>query len=790
MSSTVERAALQDALIGIWTVEDGAEIIDLLFRPSGRYQQDTTNTDPISGSFLTERGRYEIDRQVLTLLPYDLVEGPGKQYELELSGNALTVTTLAFPQVRVYQLKPGSRADVLAREKVEPVLFGTWWHEILFWGKKEYTFRPGGYYVLENLNEGGPHEFIRGRYTRDNNRVTLTPYSGTPVEYEVDFFGNTLTLIRKEESVAEGIIMEAVAGSAADVQAKATEAQAFTSREHWLAGVWEIRNEFHKIDLTIRPDGRYIAQDDTDEFLRGVVRGRYRREAERLHFMPFLGQDMYAPRSSEFNQTERTVAIDYYDGELQLIDLGSFHWVTLARKRAGSEAAILEKTRQAQTAREREGWYLGIWEVNDPSGWMEFTFRPDNRYIAKAGGSERVAHQVERGRFLFAGEKLTLAPYSGLRHGGQARGFDLDYYDGDLFVIGDSQRMAIARKLDGSEAGVIEKTRDPEAMKGERGTILGLWSADLPGESAALVFRPDGEFRLNRCANNALSHDYGLYTADMGTRTLVMDSRLVMVQTHGLDFYGNTMTIFGGLGPPDTYTVNLGGVDAALNASIAADAAEARIDAQWLARVPVAPRDPDFVSMPTADIPADPNPGRVFTDATVFKNFQLYRRLIPGFVFFNVLGTIRSVVVTHTRAWFFFPNGRVLVQFRNFRAGAFYPTTVADVSNSWGAYRIEPKPPDARDILHFYADNVLFIETDLGERTEMTLEDGRRNLFWNKDAQLLSEWAAEQKTIPCQPPANPDPNLSNTGISLSSAIKPDEIAPAPATHAGKDGVRV
>jgi hypothetical protein len=155
---------------------------------------------------------------------------------------------------------------------------------------------------------------------------------------------------------------------------------------------------------------------------------------------------------------------------------------------------------------------------------------------------------VERGRCRFGRDKLTLAPYSGLGHGfGQARGFELDYYDGDLFIIGDSQRMVIARKVNASETGVIDKTRDPEAIKGERGSILGLWSANLPGASAALVFRPDGEFRVNRCASNALTHDYGLYTLDMAARTLVIDSRLVMVQTHGFDFYGNTMTIFGGL---------------------------------------------------------------------------------------------------------------------------------------------------------------------------------------------------------------------------------------------------
>jgi hypothetical protein len=99
---------------------------------------------------------------------------------------------------------------------------------------------------------------------------------------------------------------------------------------------------------------------------------------------------------------------------------------------------------------------------------------------------------------------------------------------------------------------------------------------------------------------------------------------------------------------------------------------------------------------------------------------------------------------------------------------------VVDVTDSWGAYRIEPKPSE-RDVLHLYADNALFIDTDLGEHVEMTLEDGRRNLFWNKDFQILSEWATEQKPIPCQLPGSSDPSLINTGVALSTNIKPDDI---------------
>jgi hypothetical protein len=315
-------------------------------------------------------------------------------------------------------------------------------------------------------------------------------------------------------------------------------------------------------------------------------------------------------------------------------------------------------------------------------------------------------------------------------------------------------------------------------MRGERGPLIGRWTANLPGQHAELVFRPDGEFRLRRCVGDAVSQDYGLYSAAVPNRTLVSDSRFVEVQTQRRDYYGDTMTIFGGLGPPSTYTVNLGSVDAAIAASLAADAEKARVDALWLARVPIGPRDPDAVQLPAGDVPADPHPDRRFESPTVFTQFRFYRRLIPGFVYFYDRGTIRTVPVLNSRAWYFFPTGRVLVRFRNHRVGGAYPTTAVDVSDSWGAYRIDPRP-EQRDVLHRYADNALVVETDIGDTAEMTLEDGRRTLFWGKDFQLLSEWASEQQPIPCRLPAGADPSLMNTGVSLSTTIAPDDIPDDP-----------
>jgi hypothetical protein len=100
-----------------------------------------------------------------------------------------------------------------------------------------------------------------------------------------------------------------------------------------------------------------------------------------------------------------------------------------------------------------------------------------------------------------------------------------------MFLIGDLHRMVVARKIPGSEAAVVEKTRNPEAMKGERGCILGSWIANLPGQLTELVFRPGGQFRSNGCMDNSISRDYGLYTVDMRARTLVSGSRLAVLQS-------------------------------------------------------------------------------------------------------------------------------------------------------------------------------------------------------------------------------------------------------------------
>jgi hypothetical protein len=304
-------------------LDEGYQTVRLLVRSDGRYRLDTSSTDASAGYSLTESGRYELDGAAITFVPYAYLGEPQtRQYGTRLTGGSLTLTRVEFEYSQEYQLEPGSRDAVLAGERAASVLIGTWGLSVRHWGRAEYTFRPGGYYVLKNTPESSqfPPEFIRGRYSQDGATLTLRPYSGVVAQYELDFFGETLTLIRRDQFSGESATYEKHPGSEAAVRAKATEAEAFLGREHWHVGLWEIRDAIHTVDLTIRPDGHYVAKEDT-RFLAGIVRGRYTLEPGRIHLQPFVGQGLYARSNGEFGRVERTRALDYYDGELQFIDL-------------------------------------------------------------------------------------------------------------------------------------------------------------------------------------------------------------------------------------------------------------------------------------------------------------------------------------------------------------------------------------------------------------------------------------------------------------------------------------
>lgn len=752
-------------LVGIWTSRGGFQTSTLLFRSSGRYQLDTSSNDPDYGLSSTERGYYQLQGSSLRLTPYDYVVRPTpKTYQIEQTSNSLLITDVTYGQSQTFQLQPNSKAEVLASERVAPILARVWRRHVPFYGDIECTFRPDGVYAVKEVPDNPLFaiRYTRGRYEQAGNRLTLKPYSDAKEVDEMDFFGNQLTVIETDSFSSQSATFDAVPGSEAEVQLKTAAAAAFLARTNWQVGVWEIRDGNEVVDLTLRPDGHYLSEVGTGP-QKEVLRGRYLLESQQIRLLPFAGQDLYAHSGGDFGNTARIRQLDYYDGELQFIDLDSvIQWVRTARKRADSEALVMEKMRQAQIAQGQPEWWVGIWEVNDPAGWMQLTLRPDGRYLARAG-LEDITKEVERGRFRIALNKLTLGPYPNL---GAPRGFETDWYDGDWLLIGDPYRMIVARKVPASESAVTAATQDPDALKGLEGPLVGLWTVALSSQySAELLFRPDGQFRLGRCSKGELLPDYGLYSVNLAERTLELDSRLADPVTVSMDFYANTMTLVStNQGFPVTYVFDGARSAAALQASLAADADEAKLDALWLPRVPVGPRKAEAGEFPA--LPPDLQPGHVLQGATTFTSYRHYQQLIPSFV--------RLDPVVNSRDWHFLQNGRVMIRFIQYRGSSAGPLIEREVIDVWGAYSIEPKP-DLTDILHLFADNVLRIETDRGEQLELTLENGRRHLFWDEARALLDEWAAERQPMSCLLPAT-NPNLMNTGISLRTTIPPDDLS--------------
>jgi hypothetical protein len=292
MVAVVGSAEADDRLVGIWSHNDGSQIVEYIFRSDGRYQLETRSIDPEFDFSFSEPGYYRVEGASLTVTPYEFFGSPsGRVYDSEVLGSSLSLTSTDFPlEPVVYQFQPGSREEVLARQNVDSVLIGAWQRPIPFWGTKEYTFRPGGYYFIKEIPESGDFapEFVWGRYTQAGARLTLKPYSGIEAHFELDFFGDTVSLIDSNDFSGNATTLREVPGSQAEVLAQSAVAEAFLNATNWQVGVWVISNGVNTTELTFRPDDHYISTNST-EILRGMVRGRYLLESRRIHFFPFTG---------------------------------------------------------------------------------------------------------------------------------------------------------------------------------------------------------------------------------------------------------------------------------------------------------------------------------------------------------------------------------------------------------------------------------------------------------------------------------------------------------------------
>jgi hypothetical protein len=83
-----------DYVVGVSRSDEGFRTVDLLFRSDGRYQLDTQSINAAIDLSSTERGRCQF----------------------ECSGDSLSLTNAEFGQTQSFQFRPGSKADVLARD--------------------------------------------------------------------------------------------------------------------------------------------------------------------------------------------------------------------------------------------------------------------------------------------------------------------------------------------------------------------------------------------------------------------------------------------------------------------------------------------------------------------------------------------------------------------------------------------------------------------------------------------------------------------------------------------------
>ena len=201
MVASRASAVMETPLVGVWVLDEGYQVTEFLFRADGRYQLDTTSTNPDLDYHLNDWGRYQAEGQRLTLTLYEYFgEQQSRQDHFRLDGELLSLIALRYEQVQVYALKGGSRQDVLDREAVDSTLVGT--------GGARFRTRARGIHVPSRrllLSE----EFSR-RSTVPAGIYPRPIYAGWPPadaqaiqrcrgQFEVDVFGSELTLIRREE---------------------------------------------------------------------------------------------------------------------------------------------------------------------------------------------------------------------------------------------------------------------------------------------------------------------------------------------------------------------------------------------------------------------------------------------------------------------------------------------------------------------------------------------------------------------------------------------------------------
>ncbi len=281
--------------------------------------------------------------------------------------------------------------------------------------------------------------------------------------------------------------------------------------------------------------------------------------------------------------------------------------------------------------------------------------------------------------------------------------------------------------------------------------LVGRWTCTQDFQKITITFLPDGRYFSTLEVAGVPLDESGAYAVEGGT--LVFRTPTGQTATYAIrSLEGARLVVTtDALPAPLDFAREPGSETKVLEEARAADAAKARDDAAWRARLPIAVLETQPPHVAVGEVPADPQVKRIFERPTVFKGPNLYLRLSFE-TYVHRPGTGKPTGTFRTSAkWYFQSTGRVFVKFDTYmgsevegkRPGepvdpvgdATRPRIISSEvhKQSWGRYRIEPGEAEDRVVL----------EMDDGEKIEMRLTDGRRRLFWGESVYDQVEWAKE-----------------------------------------------
>ena len=272
----------------------------------------------------------------------------------------------------------------------------------------------------------------------------------------------------------------------------------------------------------------------------------------------------------------------------------------------------------------------------------------------------------------------------------------------------------------------------PPSLAQRPDALVGSWVYRDMFRTLRISFLPDGRYWLQTAIGETTLDASGRYQF-AGTRLTLSPPDADPI-TYTVSLAGTKLTLSGGdAESPMAFEKEPGSEQKLLALAREADAAKAQEDARWRARLPVARlQQPPPPHVAVGEVPADPRKAHVFKDPMVFRDQNLYLRLTPYTLRFA--GGATADVFNSTK-WYFLPTGRVFIKMEQYHEGQRYDPTnpQGDVKTFWGAYRVETSGEGERVV----------VETDEGEKIEMRLEDGRRNLYWGKEVYGQVDWENE-----------------------------------------------